>query len=117
MIEEHGSVPPKAEKSKRLCGEVYYVNASYGTSTSIDTQAAERVMLAMIESGMEQSQARTLFESLFTFSPKYSLASTAMKVIAGKLPKGCPRNLRHLFGQALKITHRAPSINVEEIGG
>lgn len=114
MVEQHGVVPSKAEKSKRVVGDLYRVTATYGTSTSVDAQGAERLMLAMIEAGMDKKLAQELFASLFVFSPKYALAGSALKVIAGKLPKGAPRNLRHLFGQAVSVTPKSPSLKVEE---
>src|SRR3954463_7966309 len=57
MIEKHGAVPPKAEKSKRVSGELYEVTASYGTTTSVDTAGAEQILLTMIEAGMDRKTA------------------------------------------------------------
>jgi hypothetical protein len=115
MVKQYGAVPAKADKSKRVIGELYEVTATYGTSTSVDTRAAEQLMLVMIEAGMKKEQASALFESLFTFQPKYALASTALKAIC-KLPKGAPRNLRALFNNAVKVTEKSPTLSVAEIG-
>jgi ribosomal protein L12E/L44/L45/RPP1/RPP2 len=116
LVAQHGAVPPKAEKSKRLAGDLYEVTATYGTTTSVDTQAAERLLLVMIEAGMDRKVAAAIHESLFVFQPKYALSANALKTIAGKLPKGAPRNLRALFNKAVKTTTKSPTLSVTEIG-
>jgi hypothetical protein len=115
LVREFGAVPPKAEKSKRVSGELYQVTATYGSSTSVDTAAAERMILTLIKCGVPQEEAVKFFSALFTFQPKYALASNAVKVIAGKLPKRAPRNLRDLFNRAVKVTPKAPTLSVDEI--
>jgi hypothetical protein len=114
IVDKFGAVPPKAEKSKRLSGELYEVTASYGTTTSVDTAGAEQLLLTLIDAGMEKKTATALFESFFVFQPKYALAPTALKAIAGKLPKGAPRNLRALFAKAVTTKPKTPTLNVAE---
>jgi hypothetical protein len=75
MVQKFGAVPPKAEKSKRVTGEMYEVTASYGTTTSVDTAGAEQLLLTMIEAGMDRKTAAAIHEQLFVFQPKYALAA------------------------------------------
>lgn len=114
LVEKYGRVPAKAEKSKRVAGLLYEITATYGTSTSVDTAAAEQLMQTLVEAGMEKKAATALFEQLFVFQPKYTLAPTALKTIAGKMPSGSPRNIRALFDRAVKITQKSPTISIAE---
>src|SRR6185437_14893976 len=41
LVKLHGAVPAKADKSKRLSGDIYDITATFGTTTSVDTGAAE----------------------------------------------------------------------------
>lgn len=105
QIDEHGFVPPRAEKSKRLEGDIYRATLSYGTtSTVIDTEV-EKILEACGED---------LGAKLFKAVTKYSVASSAHPLLAGTLPEGAPRNLRQMFEKAVQISERAPSLKLEK---
>jgi hypothetical protein len=87
MVEKFGAVPPKAEKSKRVTGEMYEVTASYGTTTSVDTAGAEQLLLTMIEAGMDRKTAAAIHEQLFVFQPKVRAGRDSAEGHRRKLPK------------------------------
>jgi hypothetical protein len=46
---------------------------------------------------------------------KYKLAETAMRLLADRLPKGAPRNLRMLFNRAVVTNETAPRLRIEKL--
>src|SRR5438270_12044599 len=94
-IDEHGFVPPRAEKSKRLEGDVYKATLSYGTTTTVIDTEVEKIM---------ESCGEELGAKLFKSITKYSVISSAYHFLAGTLPEGAPRNLRQMFDKAVQVS-------------
>lgn len=108
QIDEHGFVPPRAEKSKRLEGDIYKATLSYGTATTVIDTEVEKILEACGEE---------LGAKLFKAITKYSVVTSAHQLLAGTLPEGAPRNLRQMFERAVQISEKAPSLKVEKKKG
>src|SRR5215467_1786607 len=95
QVESFGSIPARAEKSRRLTGEEYQFTVTHGTTTEVHDADVERI---------RQICPTSLFERLFRVVTKYKLSDSATLVLAGRLPAGAPRNLRALFHRAVETT-------------
>jgi len=106
QIAEFGSTPPRAEKSKRLVGNLYQFTLSTSTKTEVRDAEVERIAELCPES---------LFFRLFRKVIKYKLCDGASMVLAGKLPDCAPRNLRQMFARAVVVKEDSPRLKVERI--
>lgn len=106
QVMEFGSTPPRAEKSKRIATDRYQLTLSTSTSTEIKDGEVERIRIACDDG---------LFAQLFTEVKKYKLCASAMKLLAGPLPRGAPSNLRRLFAAAVVTKEGAPRLRIEKI--
>lgn len=106
QIDTFGSIPPRSEKSKRLQTEAYQFTLS--TSTSTEIRDAEVLHIKELCSD-------EVFSSLFQQVTKFKLASSAMRVLAGTLPKNSPSNLRKLFSQAVVLKEGALRLRIEKL--
>src|SRR6266851_3468979 len=88
QVEEFGSFPPRAEKSKRLTGIFYQFTVTRGLTTELKDAEVERIR-AVCPDG--------LFRQLFRAVTKFKLADGATRALASPLPADAPRNLRLLF--------------------
>jgi hypothetical protein len=103
-VEEHGFIPPRAEKSKRLEGEFFRATLSFASQTTvIDTEVVK----------IQEACDGLLFARLFREVKKYTVADSAHYVLAGTLPEGAPRNLRRMFERAVIMAERSPSLKIE----
>lgn len=110
QVLQYGIIPPRAEKSKRLCGELYQLTVS--TSTSVELK--EAAILAIREVCQLD-----LFERLFRSDviTRWRLVEGATMLLAGVLPEGAPRNLRVMFNRALTVKENAPRLKIERRTG
>jgi len=88
QVNEFGSTPPRAEKSRRLAGALYQFTVSRGVTTEIQDAEVERI---------RQICSRGLFERLFRTVVKFKPADSASQILGGPLPGDAPRNLRAMF--------------------
>jgi hypothetical protein len=105
QVEEFGFTPPRAEKSKRLLGELYQFTLSRGLTTEVKDAEVERI---------RENCPPGLFDSLFRTVTKYKLADGATTVLAGRLPPDAPRNLRLLFSRAVATKETSPRLRIEK---
>jgi len=106
QIENFGSIPPKAEKSRRLEGDQFRFTLSTSSRTEIRDADVERI---------REACPQPLFAKLFTAVTKYKLAKSATLLLSATLPEDAPRNLRVLFSKAVQIVEDSPRLKIERI--
>jgi hypothetical protein len=106
QIEEFGSTPPRAEKSKRLQGSLFQFTLSTSTSTEVRDAEVERIRDAC---------PAGIFSQLFIAVTKYKLAKGATMLLAGTLPEDAPRDLRRMFSRAVSVTEGSPRLRIERL--
>lgn len=106
QIEAFGSIPPRAEKSRRLEAEEFRFTLSSSSRTEIRDADVLRI---------KEACPAPLFSQLFVEVTKYKLAKSATMLLAAKLPEGAPRNLRTMFSQAVQIVEDSPRLKIERI--
>ena len=106
QINEFGSIPPRAEKSRRLETEEFRFTLSSSSRTEIRDADVERIREACPQS---------VFEKLFVTVTKYKLAKSATMLLAATLPEDAPRNLRTLFARAVQIVEDSPRLKIERV--
>jgi hypothetical protein len=94
LVAEHGSHPPRADKTMRLTGRLYELRVTSHMEVTVDTRLA--LLL--------RRRAPRLFRRLFCKVERFVLNPGAEKLLnARKLPPGAPHNLRSLFARALHL--------------
>ena len=106
QVEAFGSTPPKAEKSKRLTGNLYQFTLSQGSTTELKDAEVEKIRKICPES---------TFAKLFRTVIKYKLADGASLLLAGTLPEGSPSKLRKMFSQAVEMKETAPRLTIKAL--
>src|ERR1700739_4460980 len=106
QIEEFGSIPPRAETSRRLEGEEFQFTLSTSSVTQVKDAEVERI---------KEACPVSLFKQLFIAVTKYKLARTATFVLSGTLPEEAPKNLRKMFSQAVQVVESAPSLRIKRM--
>ncbi len=106
QITEFGSVPPRAEKSRRIESEQFRFTLSSSSRTEIKDAEVERI---------KEACPRPLFAKLFIEVTKYKLAKSATLLLAASLPEEAPRNLRALFAKAVQIIEDSPRLKIERV--
>jgi hypothetical protein len=108
QIENFGSIPPRAEKSRRLETEQFQFTLSSSCRTEIKDAEVERI---------KELCPRSIFDQMFCAVIKYKLASGVMKLLAGTLPEEAPRNLRKLYAQAVETIEGPPRLIIKRLVG
>ena len=106
QVENFGSAPPRAEKSKRLNGTLFQFTVTRGLTTELKDAEVQRI---------RQACPGTLFERLFRVVTKFKLADNAAQVLASKLPEDAPRNLRMLFSKAVETKETGPRLTIQKL--
>jgi hypothetical protein len=106
QIENFGSVPPRAEKSRRIEAEEFRFTLSSSSRTEIRDADVERI---------KEACPASLFSQLFVAVTKYKLAKSATMLLAATLPEDAPRNLRTMFQKAVQIVEDSPRLKIERI--
>src|SRR5216683_5878794 len=106
QVEVFGSIPPRAEKSKRLTGIFYQLTVTRGLTTEIKDAEVERIRAACPDG---------LFRQLFQTVTKFKLAAGATAVLASPLTEDAPRNLRLMFSKAVETKETTPRLRIEKI--
>jgi hypothetical protein len=112
MIAQHGFLPPRSKKSKRVQGDEWKATLSQSHSVDVDSTAVRRLFDAMKEWGLARS-----FRRLFRREEIFVLVDDAQAVITKLAAKslGIDRQLLLLFSQALRIEGRSTSLKVEPV--
>jgi len=109
-----GAMPPRAEKSLRLEGNIYQLTVSQSDSTSINQAPA-----AALDEACRVSRLRPLFRRLFRVETKYVLQAGAQQALAEGFPTRFPspkrQRIRNLFARALRLKKGSPHVKVEPI--
>lgn len=106
QIENFGSIPPRAEKSRRLETEQFRFTLSSSSRTEVKDAEVERI---------KEACPQTIFSQLFIAVTKYKLAKSATMLLAATLPEEAPRNLRAMFARAVQIVEDSPRLKIERI--
>jgi hypothetical protein len=106
QVENFGSTPPKAEKSKRLTGNLYQFTLSQGSTTELKDAEVEKI---------RKICPTNIFEKLFRTVTKYKLADGASLLLAGTLPEGAPSKLRKMFSQAVEMKETSPRLTIKAL--
>jgi hypothetical protein len=106
QVENFGSIPSHAEKSRRLETASYQFTISTSSSTEIKDAEVLKIQEACDDG---------LFEQLFQRVTKFKLGAGAMKILAGTLPPGAPSNLRKMFAQAVIVKEGKPRLRIEKV--
>jgi hypothetical protein len=110
LVHQFGSTPPKADKSKRVEGNLWQVTAQYGHSITVDDVAADRLLEACVSS-LGPKKGGRFFHRIFQSSIRYSLCEGAYELIASS---SVADKMRSLFSAAVKIVPKAPALKVTE---
>ncbi|MGE0407463.1 MAG: hypothetical protein AB7O65_14300 [Candidatus Korobacteraceae bacterium] len=104
QVQAFGSVPPRAEKSRRLETDSWKLTASVSQRVEVHDKEVQ---------SLKQVCEPQVFECLFSEVIKYNVARGAMALLSGVLPEGSPRNLRKLFHQAVTFRESSPSLKLD----
>jgi|SRR5579884_395402 len=107
LTQTHGTVPPRAVKSKRIEGEEWEVTVSMGQSVEINGNAVVKIRKALYAKRLVDFFAR-LFEKV----ESYKMVKGAQELMAKPLPPTAPRKLRQWFAEAVQINDKNPSLKV-----
>ncbi len=112
MIQEHGFLPPRASKSKRIQGDEWKVTLSQGQSVEVDGTIAREIRKALKLIGRVR-----YFRKLFRPEIVYVLANGSQKALACLAEVGIPapdhRDIISLYNRAVAIKDKSPSLEVE----
>ena len=106
QVEEFGSTPPRAEKSKRLSAALFQFTVSRGSTIEVKDAEVERIRKACEPS---------LFAKLFRAVTRFKLADGASLLLASPLPEGAPKNLRLMFSRAVETKETSPRLRIEKL--
>jgi hypothetical protein len=106
QITEFGSIPPRAEKSRRIETQEFRFTLSSSSRTEIKDAEVERI---------KEACPRPLFSKLFVEVTKYKLAKSATFLLSAALPEDAPRNLRAMFSRAVQIIEDSPRLKIERV--
>jgi hypothetical protein len=107
-IRDHGFLPKRATKSRRIEGEEF--QATLSKSQSVEVNGTEVLRLRAFLDGKGLSR---WFRKLFKREPVYVLRERAQEVVAKMRDLGAPSDLQTLFSGALDIKDNSPSLKVE----
>ena len=108
LVEQWGSVPPHAEKSRRLAGTL-----SELTVTRADTLTIVDARVETLKEALEANGYGEYFGKLFTLRSKYEVvegAETALK--SESLPKRLSEKVLNLWGRCITVKPKKPSLKV-----
>jgi len=106
QVDQFGFAPPRAEKSKRLLGDLFEFTLSTSQGTEIRDVEVQRIRELCPEG---------IFSQLFDTVTRYKMAKTATMLLAGPLPEDAPRNLRMLFHKAVVVKAGALRLRIEKL--
>jgi hypothetical protein len=104
QIEHFGFTPARAEKSKRVVGDLYQFTLSMGSTTEIKDAEVEKIRAICPEA---------FFSKLFRTVTKFKLEDGAGVALANKLPDKVPPKIRLMFTKAVETKATAPRLRIE----
>jgi len=104
QIEHFGFTPARAEKSKRVVGNLYHFTLSSGSTTEIKDAEVEKIRALCSEE---------FFSKLFRVVTKFKLMDGAGLVLADKLPAKVPPKIRQIFSRAVETKETAARLRIE----
>ena len=104
QIEHFGFTPARAEKSKRVVGDLYQFTLSSGSTTEIKDAEVEKIRAICPED---------FFAKLFRVVTKFKLADGAGLALADKLPAKVPPKIRQMFSRAVETKETAARLRIE----
>ena len=110
LIAIHGSLPPRAKKSKRIKGEEYQATLSQSHSVEVDAPSVERLHELMKSIGLAR-----WFRKLFRREEVFVLNDGAQGLIDKLALKTPGSPLALVFAKTLRIESRSPRLEVEPI--
>jgi hypothetical protein len=112
LIEEHGFLPPRSKKSKRVQGEDFKATLSQSHSVEVDTPSVVHLHKRLKEWGMAR-----VFRKLFRREIVFVLNDGAQELVAKlalKMP-GLAANLQLAFAGTLRIESKSTTLKVESL--
>lgn len=107
IVEKYGHMPPRAERSRRMCLSNFTLTVSRSETVVIDY-----VRVSWLLDKLRASGCALLFKKLFREETKYSIAAGAREFVAGKLPAKAPRNLKQLFAACISGKTGNPRLSI-----
>lgn len=108
LVQTWGSVPPNAEKSRRLNGRLAELTVTKSDSIDVNFDRVETLREALEANGRGD-----FFKRLFVVTSKYQIvdgAETALKAEA--LSKRLAEKVLNLFGRCITVKAKKPSLKV-----
>jgi hypothetical protein len=111
MVEYFGTVPPKAENSRRLDGKFTVLTVTVGNATSIDE---ERVIA--VRDALRANQFEPIFHNLFKERTRHEMVKdAALAILAAGMPKRLTETVQKLFSRCFSTVKKAPSLKVKRL--
>ena len=104
QIDHFGFTPARAEKSKRVAGDLYQFTLSSGSTTEVKDAEVEKIRAVC---------PKEFFEKLFRVVTKFKLADGAGLALADKLPAKVPPKIRQMFSRAVETKETAARLRIE----
>jgi hypothetical protein len=103
FLSSEGDIPETGKKSFAYASEQFRALASFGQTTKIDPEAAEKFWQAFT------AKPRTVaLEEIVEIQPQYVILPGALQALQDQ-----PKKLRDLFGEIQKIKDNTPSLKIE----
>ncbi len=108
LVELWGTVPPHAEKSRRLAGRL-----SEFTVTKSDVLTIQDDRVETLKEALEANGYGEYFARLFTLRSKYEVVEGAEAALkAQSLPKRLAEKVLNLWGRCITVKPKKPSLKV-----
>lgn len=108
LVNAHGIVVPRAEKSRRLNGRLAQLTVTKGDTLTINAERVETLREALEANGRSD-----FFAKLFTLRSKYEVvdgAESALKTEA--ISKRLSEKVLNLWGRCISVKAKKPSLKV-----
>ena len=108
LVTAFGTVPPNAEKSRRLNGRLAELTLTKSDTITVSTDRVET-----LRDALEANGHGDYFQKLFALQVKYEIvdgAESALKTEA--LPKRLAEKVLNLFGRCITVKAKKPSLKV-----
>jgi hypothetical protein len=108
LVQIWGSVPPNAEKSRRLSGRLAELTVTKSDTITINFERVE-----VLKDALEANDRGDYFKKLFTLQSKYEIVEGAESALKTEsLPKRLAEKVLNLFGRCITVKAKKPSLKV-----
>lgn len=108
LVQRWGTVPPYAEKSRRLAGNLAELTVTKSDVLTINDERVETLREALEANGHGE-----YFAKLFTLRSKYEIVEGAESALKSEsLPKRLAEKVLNLFGRCIAVKAKKPSLRV-----